>query len=125
MCNKIIILGRLTDDPEVKYTNSGKAVCSFTLAVNRQGKDAGADFIPVVAWEKLAEIIGNNLSKGRRALIEGRIQIRSYEASDGQKRRVTEVVAQQMYFVDSKGESAGKKADYSDMGEAVEEDIPF
>lgn len=124
--NKTILMGRLTDDPEVKYTNSGKAVCSFTLAVQRfTGNNDATDFIPVVAWEKLAEIIGNNLAKGRRALIEGRIQIRSYEASDGQKRRVTEVVAQQMHFVDSKGESAGKKADYGDMGAPVEEEIPF
>lgn len=127
--NKAILMGRLTGDPEIRYTNSGKAVCTFTLAVNRQGKDAGADFIPVVAWEKLAEIIGNNLAKGCRALIEGRIQIRSYEV-EGQKRRVTEVVASSLYFVDSKpnGETNNKtKTEYSQMGQEVfpEEEIPF
>lgn len=128
--NKVTLLGRLTGDPEIRYTNSGKAVASFTLAVNRySGNNDAVDFIPVVAWEKLAEIIGNNLAKGRRALIAGRIQIRSYEV-EGQKRRVTEVVASSLYFVDSKpnGETNNKtKTDYSQMGQEVfpEEEIPF
>ncbi|MBQ2113510.1 MAG: single-stranded DNA-binding protein, partial [Selenomonadales bacterium] len=78
--NHVTLMGRLTADPEIRYTQSGKAVASFTLAVNRGRSDA-TDFIPVVAWEKLAEIIGNNLSKGRRTLIEGRLQIRTYEDS--------------------------------------------
>lgn len=124
--NKAILIGRLAKDPEVRYTQNGKAVASFTLAVNRQGKDAGADFIPVVAWEKLAEVIGNNLAKGRQCAIEGRIQIRTYE-KDGTKRYVTEVVASNMYFCDSKNSSdtSGKTAD--DMGSEVfpEEEIPF
>lgn len=128
--NKAILMGRLTNDPEIRYTNSGKAVASFTLAVNRyNGNNDVVDFIPVVAWEKLAEIIGNNLAKGRRCLIEGRIQIRSYEV-EGQKRRVTEVVASSLYFVDSKpnGKTNNKaKTDYSQMGQEVfpEEEIPF
>ena len=125
--NHITLMGRLTGDPEVRYTQSGKAVASFTLAVNRRGSDA-TDFIPVVAWEKLAEIIGNNLAKGRRALIEGRIQIRTYEDSDGKKRKVTEVVASNLYFVDNKPEGKTEsKANYESMGAQAfpEEEIPF
>ena len=125
--NHITLMGRLTGDPEVRYTQSGKAVASFTLAVNRGRSDA-TDFIPVVAWEKLAEIIGNNLAKGRRALIEGRIQIRTYEDSDGKKRKVTEVVASNLYFVDNKPEGKTEsKGDYESMGAQAfpEEEIPF
>ena len=122
--NHVTLMGRLTADPEIRYTQSGKAVASFTLAVDRRGE--GVDFVPIVAWEKLAEIIGNNLTKGRRALIEGRLQIRTYE-QDGQKRKIAEVVASNMYFVDSKTESKQEsKGDYESMGQAFpEEDIPF
>ncbi|MDD4601482.1 Single-stranded DNA-binding protein A [bioreactor metagenome] len=103
--NKVILVGRLAQDPEVRYTQTGKPVCTFTLAVNRfvgQGQKDIADFIPIVAWEKLAEICGNNLNKGRRILTEGRLQIRSYETNEGQKRRVAEVIAQNIEFLDSK-----------------------
>lgn len=126
MYNKVTLLGRLTQDPEIRHTNNGKAVASFTLATKRySGNNDAVDFIPVVAWEKLAEIIGNNLSKGKRALVEGRIQIRSYEV-DGQKRKVTEVVANNLYFVDSKGNDPEKpKNEFLSMGEVVEEEIPF
>ena len=103
--NKAIIVGRLTADPEVRYTQSGKAVASFALVVNRPGDKKEADFIPCVAWEKLAESIGNNLSKGKRCLVEGRIQVRSYETTDGQKRRVTEIVVQNMEFLEPKKQS--------------------
>lgn len=126
--NRVVLLGRLTKDPEVRYTQSGKAVASFTLAVSRQGKDAGADFIPVVAWEKLAEVIGNNLSRGRQCVIEGRMQVRTYE-KEGQKRYVTEVVAGNMYFCDSKPAGDGSGGDssggFASMGDAVDEEIPF
>ena len=81
--NNVILLGRLVEDPEVRYTQSGTAVVNFTMAVDRPGKDKGTDFIPIVAWNKLAEIIGNNLSKGRRTLIEGNLRVSSYE-KDGQ-----------------------------------------
>ena len=132
--NKVILMGRLAQDPEVRYTQSGKAVASFSLAVSRYGGSAQndtTDFIPIVAWEKLAEICGNNLSKGRRILLEGRIQIRSYEDSNGQKRKVTEVVASQIHFVDSKKDTSGgsskSNGNFESMGqEAVkEEEIPF
>ena len=106
--NKVILAGRLARDPEMRYTTSGKAVASFSLAVNRRfNRSAGdqqqtADFIPIVAWEKLAEICGNNLVKGSQILVEGRMQIRSYEAQDGSKRYVTEVVANEIEFMGSK-----------------------
>ena len=103
--NKVILAGRLARDPEMRYTTSGKAVASFSLAVNRRfGRNAGdqqqtADFIPIIAWEKLAEICGNNLIKGSQVLVEGRMQVRSYDAQDGSKRYVTEVVANEIEFM--------------------------
>jgi single-strand DNA-binding protein len=133
--NKVILVGRLAQDPEVRYTQTGKAVASFSLAVNRyagQGQTE-ADFIPIVAWEKLAEICGNNLTKGQRILIEGRLTIRSYETNDGQKRRVAEVIAQNMEFLEKKqshssAESTGGNSfDAKSFGKEVfpEEEIPF
>ena len=107
--NKAILIGRLTRDPEVRYTQSGVAVCTFTLAVDRRfaRKDANdgqptADFIPIVTWRKLAEVCGNNLVKGRRIGVEGRFQVRTYDAQDGSKRYVTEIVADEVEFLDSK-----------------------
>lgn len=107
--NKVILVGRLTRDPEVRYTQSGTAVATFTLAVDRRfaKRDANdgrptADFIPIVAWRKLAEICGNNLVKGRRIGVEGSMQVRSYDAQDGSKRYVTEVIADDIEFLDSK-----------------------
>lgn len=129
--NKVILVGRLTQDPEIRYTQTGKAVASFTLAVNRfvsQGKNE-ADFIPIVVWDKLAEVCGNNLTKGQRLLVEGRLQIRSYEGNDGQKRRVAEVVAQNIEFLERKqvAESGGKDFNVNSFGADVfpEEEIPF
>ncbi len=132
--NKVILVGRLAQDPEVRYTQSGKAVASFTLAVNRfggqsQGQNT-ADFVPIVAWERLAETCGNNLTKGQRVLVDGRLQIRSYEANDGQKRRVAEVVAQSIEFLERKQASASGDAgniDVNSFGKDVfpDEEIPF
>jgi len=131
--NKVILVGRLAQDPEVRYTQSGKAVASFSLAVNRfnsggQGQN-NADFIPIVAWEKLAEICGNNLTKGQRVLVDGRLQIRSYETNDGQKRRVAEVVAQSIEFLERKQVSSGDAGniDINSFGKDVfpDEEIPF
>ena len=132
--NKVILVGRLAQDPEVRYMQSGKAVASFNLAVNRfsSGQGQNADFIPIVAWEKLAETCGNNLSKGSKVLVDGRLQIRSYEASDGQKRRVAEVVAQSIEFLDRKqagSNNAGNSGDLTvdSFGKDVfpDEEIPF
>jgi single-strand DNA-binding protein len=136
--NKVIIVGRLTRDPEVRYTQTGKAVASFSVAVDTGfGENKRADFIPVVVWEKLAEVCGNNLTKGRRVLVEGRLQIRDYE-KDGQKRRAADVVAQNIEFLDTKqavGSGSSNTAspakssgyDVSSFGTEVfpEEEIPF
>lgn len=105
--NKAILIGRLTKDPEIRYTQSGKAVGSFTLAVDRHwikedSQQPTADFIPVIAWGKLAEVVGNNITKGRRISVDGRIQVRNYTATDGSKRWVTEIVANEIEFLDSK-----------------------
>lgn len=111
--NKAILLGRLTKAPEIKYTQSGKAVASFTLAIDRRKGANGekqADFISCVAWEKTAETIGNYCGRGQQIAIEGRIQSRSYDAQDGSKRYVTEVVVQNMYFCGKKGDNAGQSA---------------
>ena len=114
--NRVILIGRLARDPDVRYTQSGKAFCRFTVAVDRRFSRAAqqegqqtADFIPVTCWEKLAEICGNNLTKGRRVGVEGRIQVRSYEGSDGQRKYATDVVADNVEFLDSKnaGSSPG------------------
>lgn len=109
--NKIILLGRLTRDPEVRYTPNGRAVCQFTLAVDRpftnQEGQREADFIPVVIWGKQGETCGNYLSKGQRALVEGRLQVRSYDAKDGSKRWVSEVIADRFEFIETRKDSAG------------------
>lgn len=129
--NKVILVGRLARDPEVRYTQNGKAVASFSIAVNRFGGGQGqeqVDFISIVAWEKLAEVVGNNLSKGRRVLVEGRLQIRSYDGNDGQKRRVAEVIAQNIEFLDSRPTgNTPPTDDASSFGNDVfpEEEIPF
>lgn len=131
LMNKVILVGRLARDPDVRYTTSGKTTASFALAVNRrvgQGKEQQADFIPIVAWEKLAEIAGNNLMKGSQILVEGRIQVRNYEDKNGQKRYVTEVIAQNFEFLGSKpsGQSS-MPAGAESFGSEVDEDelIPF
>ena len=127
--NKIILLGRLTKDPEVRYTDSGKVVCQFTLAVDRpfanpDGKRE-ADFIPVVMWGKQAETAGNGLHHGNRALVDGRLQIRSYEGKDGNKHWVTEVIADRFEFIERRDDN--KQKGMESLGQAVpmDEDIPF
>ena len=101
--NKVILIGRLTKDPEMRYTtNSNTAVCNFTLAVNRRFKQDEADFIPVVAWSKTAEFCEKYFSKGRQVAVVGRIETSSWEDSNGNRRYKTEVVADEVYFADSK-----------------------
>ena len=127
-------IGRLTRDPNVKYTQSGKAYASFTLAIDRRRSGDGnqqADFIQCVAWEKIAEIISQYCTKGKKIAVEGRIQTRSYEANDGTKRYVTEVVVQSMEFCDSKGCGASSTAPPEQQGmfegsrAVADSDIPF
>ena len=130
--NKVILAGRLARDPEVRYTQSGKAVASFSLAVNRRvgrGQDPQADFIPIVAWEKTAEVVGQYLAKGSQVLVEGRMQIRSYEAQDGSKRYVTEVIIQDIEFMGKKIQNSGsdEKSGANQFGSEIlpDEEIPF
>lgn len=106
MLNKSVLMGRLTRDPELRYTTSGTAVTSFTLAVDRdfkgQSGEKETDFIDIVAWRNTAEFVSKYFSKGRMAVVEGRIQVRSWTDKDGGKRKSTEVIADSVYFGDSK-----------------------
>ena len=131
--NRIILLGRLVKDPDVKVTTSGKTVCTFTLAVDRpfQGKNGQreADFINVITFNRTAELCGNSLKKGHRALVEGRLQIRSYDGKDGNKHYVTEVIADRVEFIERKEKSAQKAESEAVEGFGSEvqfdEEIPF
>ena len=111
MLNKIFIMGRLTRDPELRRTQSGTAVTSFSLAVDRdyksQSGEKETDFIDVVAWRSTAEFVAKYFTKGRMAVVEGRLQIRDWKDKDGNNRRSAEVVADNIYFGDSKRDGAG------------------
>src|SRR5690606_6748936 len=113
--NHIALIGRLTRDPELRYTPNGTAVAQFTLAVDRpflnQSGEREADFIPVVTWQRLAETCANHLHKGRLVAVEGRLQIRSYESQEGQRRRIAEVVAGNVQFLDKASEARRADAD--------------
>lgn len=106
MLNKIIIQGRLTRDVELRRTGTGTAVASFTLAVDRDFGDKETDFIECVAWKNTAEFVEKYFSKGRMAVVVGRLQIRNWNDKDGNKRKTAEVVAESVYFGDSKNDSA-------------------
>lgn len=123
MLNKIFIMGRLCADPELRHTQSGTAVATFRLAVDRdfKDKDTGerkADFINVVAWRNTAEFVARNFSKGRMAVVAGSLQIRDWTDKDGNKRTTAEVVAENVYFADSKRET------YQPEGNAPESSFP-
>ncbi len=126
MLNRIILIGRLTRDPELRYVPSGHPVASFSLAVERpfanQQGERETDFIDIVAWRKLAEQVSQHLSKGRLVAVEGRLQIRSYETQDGQKRKASEVVADAVRFLDRK--ATGASAGTTEGGEFAEENEP-
>ena len=112
MINKVILVGRLTKDPEIRYTAQNVPVVSFTIAVsrpfiNQATQEREADFIPVVLWRRQAENVKKFLTKGSLAGVEGRIQTRTYEGNDGQKRYVTEVLADNVYFLESEGSQEG------------------
>ncbi len=104
--NKVILIGRLTRDPELRHTPQGTAVCQITVAVNRRGAQPGqqdADFINVSVWGVQAENVARYMAKGRQVAVEGRIQTRNYDDKDGKKVYVTEVIATNVQFLDSKG----------------------
>ncbi len=127
MANKVILLGRLTADPKVSYLPGEKCVAQFTLAVNRPFKNPqgvyDADFIPVVVWNKAAELVGNSCAKGHRLLVDGRLQTRTYEGKDGTKKYITEVIANNVEFIEKKAQAKSM----ADMGTEVAftEDVPF
>lgn len=134
MLNKIIIMGRLTRDPEMRHTQTGTAVASLTLACDRdfkpQNGEKETDFIDVVVWGKTAEFAANYFTKGRMAIVEGRLQVRNWQDKDGNKRKTTEVVADRMYFGDSKQEakqeSKKQTAPADDFCEIEDDgDLPF
>lgn len=131
MLNVIVLIGRLVRDPDLGYGSppSGKAVCTFTLAVDRgfqgqQGKKE-VDWVDCVVWEKQAEIVAQHLTKGRLVAVEGRLQVRAYEGKDGTKRKVAEVVAKQVRFLD-KGKAADKgESDVGHESGLGDDDMPF
>lgn len=131
--NTITLLGRLTKNPEARYTSTGKAVTLFTLAVNRPYTNSDgqreADFINCQAWGKTAEVVGNHVSKGDRLLVEGRLQIRSYTDKEGVKRYATEVIVNRVEFIEQKKDSNVKTeaSPMDDFGSAdfEQDSIPF
>ncbi|NMC27615.1 MAG: single-stranded DNA-binding protein [Syntrophomonadaceae bacterium] len=148
MLNRVILIGRLTRDPELRYTPNGTAVATFSLAVNRRFNKEQTDYIDIVAWRQTAEFCANYGSKGRLLAVEGRLQARTYETKEGQKRKVVEVVADDIRFLDKAGSgtpgvaagSAGGQREYDpwdDLGREVrledidlvdkteEDEIPF
>ncbi|MGI5920370.1 MAG: single-stranded DNA-binding protein [Syntrophomonadaceae bacterium] len=133
MLNRVILIGRLTRDPELRYTPKGTAVCNFTLAINRKFNREETDFIDIVVWNVMAENCASYLSKGRLAAVEGRLQVRTYENQEGQKRKVTEVIADDVRFLDKAGTSGSTasdqrsrnippKDDWEDLGHEVSMD---
>ena len=107
--NIVVLIGNLSKDPELRYTGTGKAVATLTVAVNRgYGKDKDVDFLPVVVWEKQAESCDQYLQKGSKVGVQGSMQTRNYEAQDGSKRYITEVVARNVEFLSTKGKQEDK-----------------
>lgn len=132
--NKVILGGRLTADPELKQTPQGVSVVTFSLAINRKGKDATTDFINCVAWRGTAEFISKYFTKGNSIVIDGEINVRNYQDKDNNKRQAVEVQVHDAYFVDSKGNvefSAPKTEDAfaTDTPKseeiATDDDLPF
>ena len=140
MLNKVFIMGRLARDPELRRTQNGTAVASFTLAVDRDYKaasgDRETDWIDCVAWRQTADFVSRYFAKGRMAVVEGRLQLRDWTDKDGNKRRSTEVLVENIYFGDSKNNKPGEtaterspnyappKQEYTDMSDDQEE-LPF
>lgn len=126
MYNRVVLIGRMTAEPELKYTPQGTAVANFTLAANRKFNKEETDFINIVVWRQQAEFAANYGDKGRLVLVEGRLQTRTYENQEGKKVKVTEVVADEVRFLDSKKKDVEKREDsgWDDLGREVRlEDI--
>jgi single-strand DNA-binding protein len=135
MLNRVILIGRLTKDPELRYTPAGVAVTQFTLATDRpfttKGGEKETDFIPIVTWKQTAEACANYLRKGRMAAVEGRMQTRNYENSEGKKVYVTEVIADNVRFLEppnreeKKNESQPSFVDDGKPIDVSDDDLPF
>ena len=134
MLNKIILMGRLTRDPELRHTGNGTAVASFPLAVDRdfksQSGERETDFIDIVAWRSTAEFVSKYFSRGRMAVVEGRLQVRDWTDKDGAKRRTAEVVADNVYFGDSKrtasdSDTAAPSGEFAEVPEDEKGELPF
>ena len=129
MLNRCIIMGRLTRSPELRRTQSGKAVTSVTLAVDRdfkgQNGEKETDFIDIVAWGNTAEFLCNYFSKGRMTVVEGRLQIRDWTDKDGGKRRSAEIVAERIYFADSKRDQEAAAPQAFEELDEDDGDLPF
>ena len=137
MLNKVFVMGRLTADPEIRHTQSGVAVTTFRLAVDRDFKDKETgekktDFFSVVAWRQTAEFVSRFFTKGRMAVVEGRLQVREYTGEDGNRRSVTEIQADNVYFGDAKRDHADDGAaepaptpagNFEDVDD--DDDLPF
>lgn len=133
--NKVMLIGRLGKDPEMKYTQSGTAVCSFSLATDEQWKDNSGEkqskttWHQIVAWKKLAEICGQYLQKGKQVYIEGKIQVREWDDKEGAKHKTTEIVASNMVMLGSSGDGEKNKARTTSTAPTSDvpddDDIPF
>ncbi len=127
--NKVILIGRLTVDPNLRYTQNGTPVTTFTLAVNKPfvGEDGkrGADFINIVAWRKLAEVVAQNITKGRLVAVEGRLQIRSYDDQNGIRRKAAEVIANEIKFLDRPKQEQTSEPEEPSWGEPEFDEVPF
>ena len=124
--NKVVLIGRLTKNPEVRYTQTTNTmVISFTLAVNRrfvaQGQERQTDFLPIVVWGKTAEFISKYFKKGQQVGIIGRLETRSYDDSNGQKRYVTEIIAEEAYFAEGRKDDVDINTNYNE----TDDDLPF
>ena len=126
MLNNVIIMGRLTRDPELRRTQGGTAVTSFTMAVDRdfksQSGEKETDFIDVVAWRSTAEFVAKYFTKGRMAAVEGRIQVRDWQDKDGNRRKSVEVVADNVYSADSKRDSKPQESRDDQAFDEIEDD---
>lgn len=129
MLNSISLMGRITRDPELKYTPSEKPVTSFTLAVDRDGKDAGVDFLDCVAWEANATLVDRFFKKGNLMIVRGRLRIKEWMGKDETKKRAPEIVVERVYFVEKKSESNRPvdaiPSSFTDIDDEEDGELPF
>lgn len=123
--NRLMIIGNLTREPETRATATGKTVCSFTVAVNRRGKDQGADYFRVSAWDKLGENCQRFLAKGRKVAVVGAVSVSTYDGQDGKTRASLEVVAQDVEFLSPQEQGTASKTADPGFSQVDDEELPF